>query len=188
MTAKKRSDAELQAASNHLYYEIWMLISAAEAILPNMDDAILKNALLESFAIHVRALIDFFFPPSSAKPTDVLCTDFTATASYSSTLPPKLTEVRNRVHKEVAHLTYDRQLVSEEAKKWNLGIILSEMLPIAKAFVDNLPSYLLGDRWTKDEHLLRSRLTAYTSSQSIVGATTTDASTQGEATQYKSRS
>jgi hypothetical protein len=65
----KRSAFELQAVSVHLIYEVEMLADLVEAMRrvdtgPEAADHewAVRNALLESFTIHVRSLADFFYP------------------------------------------------------------------------------------------------------------------------------
>lgn len=149
-----------------------MLVSTAALLPRHQDDLVLKNALLESFAIHLRALTDFFFPPSSSKPDDVLATDFLSALPYSVELPATLEASRGRVHKEVAHLTYGRQEVAEEAKKWVLKAILAEILTLANTFIRKVPDDTLGGRWGSDEHGLRIVLSLNSSGGDIAGTTT----------------
>ena len=63
---EERPPAEkLQKASEHLHYEAWMLVSTAQALAgaqQGLDAAQIRvNALLESFVIHARVLMDFMY-------------------------------------------------------------------------------------------------------------------------------
>jgi len=62
----------------HLPYEIDMLRSTYHRLanLPNIDTDI-RNALIESFCVHARALLDFF-SNRSTDATDAIATDLTA--------------------------------------------------------------------------------------------------------------
>ena len=77
------------------------------------------NAFLESFTIHVRALLQVFYP---ANPLidDVLAQDFfdepRIWVDALGEMPEVLAIVKPRVGKEIAHLTYARLAVTPEAK------------------------------------------------------------------------
>ena len=69
---------KLQEASNHLWYEIWMFQTLVRGMSSGMaGEGALNNAILESFAIHVRALIHFFFDCDGQR-DDVLAIHFTS--------------------------------------------------------------------------------------------------------------
>ena len=52
---------KLIAASDHLWYEIWMFCNLVRHLEADREiDQVSNNALVESFAIHTRILIDFF--------------------------------------------------------------------------------------------------------------------------------
>ncbi|MFO0982973.1 MAG: hypothetical protein U1E76_14800 [Planctomycetota bacterium] len=78
-----------------------------------------QNALLESFAIHVRVLVAFFYDdPNPSRPDDVLAEEyFVNPATWRDgrpACPEPLVRVRSRTGKEVAHLTYVRASVVEK--------------------------------------------------------------------------
>ena len=76
----KRSDDELREASDHLFYELWMLGRTARLLAMGVfGDGPVKNAVLESFTIHARALLQFFFP-SNPRSDDVIAADFLSNA------------------------------------------------------------------------------------------------------------
>jgi hypothetical protein len=49
----------LDYSGEHLYYELQMLLLVAHS-LPGKADNFERSAFIESFAIHLRNLIDFF--------------------------------------------------------------------------------------------------------------------------------
>ena len=62
MNRINRTDEELKKASDHLHYEIGMLTSFAHGMGSGIaGQGPIANALLESFVIHVRALMDFLY-------------------------------------------------------------------------------------------------------------------------------
>jgi hypothetical protein len=62
-------------------------------------------------------------------------------------LTPVLQQVRGRVGKEIAHLTYARQEVTAERKRWFFGRIALDLCSIFNQFFTLIPRHLLGQRW-----------------------------------------
>ena len=113
-------------ALEHLNYEIDMLRGTTELLKTGgTGNRILSNACIESFTIHARALMHFLYPVSE-RDSDVLAADFFDDAGYwlknRPEEPKEFAKARDRVNKEIAHLTYDRQLVTPERKKWNSAL------------------------------------------------------------------
>src|SRR5258708_17002608 len=80
---KVLSDPDLIAYSNeHVKYEISMLLDCGNLLTHSFQSespdlaTVLRNALLESFAIHLRNLVDFLYPGTNVKDTDVLADYF----------------------------------------------------------------------------------------------------------------
>ena len=77
------NETELQAFSGeHLYYELEMVFFTAPLCIQyrepkDVDEQVIKNALLESFAIHVRVLKAFLFDPRG-RLDDVISDDYVA--------------------------------------------------------------------------------------------------------------
>ena len=61
MPRKTRTPDELRKASDHLVYEYWMLNTSAENLERPSLDEVTTNAFIESFTVHARVLIAFFF-------------------------------------------------------------------------------------------------------------------------------
>jgi hypothetical protein len=63
----------LKKASDHLHYEIWMLDGTAWELtkLGSNDGSVEHNALIESFGIHARLLLDVFYAPANKRSDDV---------------------------------------------------------------------------------------------------------------------
>ena len=90
--APRRSNQELVEALEHLRYEYSMLFAVAEALSSSLAlNRLLKNALLESSAIHFRSLVDFLYRPANARSDDMAAEDFFADQARWS-------EARVRVH------------------------------------------------------------------------------------------
>lgn len=92
--------------AEHYVYEINMLRTTHVLILHSVS-WLLSNALMESFVIHARVLLDFFGKPRGND--DVVAAHFTKagamTNAATATVP---VSVRQRLNKQVPHLTYAR--------------------------------------------------------------------------------
>lgn len=151
MPRKKRSGEELREASDHLHYEIWMFISLANGLASGISgQGVINNALLESFTIHARLLLDFLYTEKPQK-DDVIAQDFFDDPSIWHQVRPLKSEVLRKVHrrvaKEVAHLTYARQDVTPETKPWPFVEIANEVNEVFSKFLSAAPKELLGPRW-----------------------------------------
>ncbi len=107
----------------------------------------LLNALLESFNIHARGLLDFLWR-DTARPDDMLACHYSTRwpALRPQTLPPVLDDLNRRVGKEIAHLTYTRlKTPKPEDRPWNYPAIMSEMEKLLDAFLRTVPDECLCD-------------------------------------------
>lgn len=114
---------------------------------PSSEDATrLNNVLVESFAIHVRNVIDFLYMDTS-KPTDVVAADFFPRADWAQTRPPispSLNAARVRANKEIAHLTTDRIAGSPPEKAWDFAGLAAELRPVLRLFISGALSSRLS--------------------------------------------
>jgi len=151
MGRKERTEEELRKASEHLCYEIWMLQAVARELLSGrVGQRVLNNALIESFAIHTRNLLDFLYSGNPWE-DDVIAEDFFPPAEDWAKERPEKSELLGKIHgrvgKEVAHLTYGRLYVTREAKKWDFRTIADDINKTFERFLAIVPKHLLGDRW-----------------------------------------
>jgi hypothetical protein len=138
---------DLRMLSEHLCYEVdmtygsaaWMLGMAANA------DPVSQNAVLESFTIHLRQLIDFFWPENprrSGDTPDAVAADFFDEGEWESLCPERpeiLSEaIRKKIGWGVAHLTYGRARAKPEDKPWQFVALAHALAPAILAFVDNV--------------------------------------------------
>ena len=120
-----------------------MLVSMAKGIASGVATGSgLGNAMVESFTLHTRNLIDFFWP--DGRNSDyVLAEDFLLDPGEWKKNRPKLSPLlkksRIRAHKEIAHLSYDRLLVGESSKNWQVAKITEEILSAYQVFLKLLP-------------------------------------------------
>jgi hypothetical protein len=132
MDRKRRTPSELQNASNHIHYELRMLTTAADCMaLGLFGDGAINSLLLESFVIHARSLLAFFYPAEQPRDDDVVIGDFFPELGvWLAARPEKsnvLTQVNTRANKEIAHLTYTRQELTDETKYWMFLDIATEI-------------------------------------------------------------
>jgi hypothetical protein len=151
MPRKLHTVEELREASNHLHYEIWMLTSLANGIASGISgQGPIANALLESFVIHVRAVMDFLYA-DKPQADDVIAEDFFDTPEQWTKKRPTLSELlshaKHRAGKEVAHLTYARLDVTPETKPWPFVQIANEISLVINTFLENVPKNKLGSQW-----------------------------------------
>jgi hypothetical protein len=101
------SQATPSFLAEHYVYEINML-RFTYRLLRRPQETGVANALIESFVIHSRALMDFFGKGETKD--DVKATHFTIgnvfSALATSTVSP---DIRSRMNKQIAHLTYSRE-------------------------------------------------------------------------------
>nr|MBP7322114.1 hypothetical protein [Deltaproteobacteria bacterium] len=148
---RQRSKRELQKASEQLYYEFWMLTSVAKGLASGIAvKGWLQNALLESFIIHVRALLDFLYT-DDPKSDDIAAVDYFADKEGWAIIRPMLSRslrvARKRAGKEVAHLTYSRLSVSPENKIWSFIDITTEIQVVLSIFLEHAQADLLAPQW-----------------------------------------
>jgi hypothetical protein len=145
MARKPRTADELQTILPHVSYE-WAMLKGTIALLATTpaDQTVLVNALIESCTIHARALMAFLYP-GARHPDDVLAEDFFVAGDWERQRPPAPPEfgpARNRVNKEIAHLTYTRRAVTPEIKSWELVSLGNAILRIMDIFFGALPPHL----------------------------------------------
>jgi len=94
----------LRKASEHIYYE-WRMLNETSLFWADAPEGYAKSALLESFLIHCRNLIYFLFASRKIK-EDLLASDYLET--WNSEMPQLLKDWKEKIHKYVAHLSFDR--------------------------------------------------------------------------------
>ena len=152
MSRKHRIEAELIEASGHLHYEYSMFIGLANIQATGVfGKSIINNALLESFTIHSRILLDFLYS-NKPREDDVIAEDFLDDDYWVLNRPQKtktLESIHFRVGKEVAHLTYARHEVTPETKQWHFIEIANDVISIFAKFIEMVPPEKLDPVWHK---------------------------------------
>lgn len=145
----------MQAASHHLLYEWWMLQETAQWLASHSTRTPAEqNAELESFCLHVRNLLDFFYPElrgREARSGDVVAHDFMPAGNWEAGKPPVvpvLAKVGIRVDKQLAHLTYARLRATEAHSHWNFLHITAALSDVVHAFLHLAEQSLLSSEWS----------------------------------------
>ena len=149
-----RTPETMQAASHHLLYEWWMLRETATWLASNVSRTPAEqNAELESFCLHVRNLLDFFYPElrgRQARWGDVVAQDFLPAGDWQTGKPPvaeALAKVGIRVDKQLAHLTYARLRATEAHSQWDFLQITAALSEVVQVFVHLAEPSLLSPEW-----------------------------------------
>ena len=151
MSRKPRTDDVLRETSKHLHYEYGMLTEVIKRLRLGTygQDVILHYALLESFVIHLRNLIDFLYS-ERPQPDDVIAEDFFSSPDRWHKMRPRksdtLNKAKKRANKEAAHLTYARLKVSLKEKPWKYAL-KDEIEAVFDIFLEGVPEHLLDPIW-----------------------------------------
>jgi len=142
-----RASDELKVALKGLNeYEVPMLLSLVNILaIDKNGKGIIYNALLESFLIHARILIEFLYRDKPYKDTITANQYFKSDRTWENIRPPKsklLEETENNAHKYLAHLTYTRL---KEKKLWPYIKIAKDIETALNVFQENL-----HDEFTKE--------------------------------------
>jgi hypothetical protein len=140
-----RTAQKLQAASKALLYDVQMLDATAKELSSRTAHAsTLNNALLESFLIHLRNLIDvLYIPKSKRNPDDINAEDFFSDPEEWRRIVKPLKRRKNlgalktRINKLLAHLTYKRLSAAPSYSEWDVAHLRSEIAPGLVAFCEN---------------------------------------------------
>ena len=139
---KKMTQEELEKLAENLYYVIWMLNGTAtlEACPKSVDKVLEDNAFLESFLVHTRILIEFFYGVANDKDT-VLAKNFVDNWENYRDKDDRLAigyldEIRKRAHKLLAHLTKKGSLSNDQYRRWDRITIRDEINRRIKCFLD----------------------------------------------------
>jgi hypothetical protein len=157
---RNRTLQDLRADSKHVLYEARQLndvvraLAGSSLVPPERGEppTWLVNALLENVGLHARALILFLYDqPREQYPDDVLAIDYIP--EWPSIRPPEsefLHEVRDRVGKEMAHLTRRRATIADELRGWSFGKVHTEVAEVLREFIVHVPEDRVRPGWRRD--------------------------------------
>jgi hypothetical protein len=108
------TNLQLKKGAVHANYEIGMLLDTAQVLsLEDQNaDVTIRRALLESWLLHIRGVIEFFHPGPKADPDTVRAEWYVASIANWEKALPKLNKRerarRKALHKHLAHISYLR--------------------------------------------------------------------------------
>lgn len=167
MKRKSRTEDELKAVSENLYYKFLMIDECAKGLNEGLagNNRIVNNALLDSFLIQSRELLYFFKPTNNSRPDDVVASDYIPNSSEWIAARDKLplqTEFIEKfckqVSKLVVHLSYEIINFRSEELNWgNQGKQVYEYLSQAyRLFIKLVPTDSLGPELMRQKEILKS--------------------------------
>jgi hypothetical protein len=155
-TRPKRLTQELCDDSKTLRYEFEMLIGTSQ-LCGTFANTVVNNAIMESFALHCRALIQFFFGHlayltgtrgkpigMSTRDNDVLAVDYVPTwQARCITAPVELADAKPQADKEIAHITIERRNVNQPGtgitSNWKIADAVEALRATMEDFLSQAP-------------------------------------------------
>lgn len=144
----RRTLGERRAISEHLLLELQMLFLMADRLRRHLSGELvlpedIKTACIDSLVIHVRSLEEFIWSdPGDEHPHDALASDFFAAGAWEETRKriqnSSLRKVAQRAGREVAHLSYSRLGMTEEARRWQFDVIVCVIGNALRLFLDGV--------------------------------------------------
>lgn len=140
--AEIRTLEELRKGLKHLQYEFNMLILLSRILaFDSNGTGVIRNALVESFLVHARLLIGFFYGETPFS-DDIIPKHFLTGKKWEDIRPHKskmLDKVERNAHKHLAHLSYAR---IERKVQWPYMEIAKEIEGLLNIFLENIDNKL----------------------------------------------
>jgi hypothetical protein len=94
--------------NRNLEYEVWMVRETADYLADHREQAglAISNAYFESFLLHAKSLIDFFFPTEPASIDRVIASDFVPNWASHASIAPELAEIRETARRTLSRISY----------------------------------------------------------------------------------
>jgi hypothetical protein len=144
----RRTRGERRAISEHLLFELQMVFLMADRLRRHLCGEFalpedIKTACIDSLVIHVRSLEEFIWGnPQDEHPHDALASDFFSDGEWEETRKriqnSSLRKVAQRAGREVAHLSYRRLGMTEEARRWRFDVIVCVIGNALRLFLDGV--------------------------------------------------
>jgi hypothetical protein len=141
-----------------------MLQQTASALTLGVEPVWQRNAVLEAFVLHGRALVDFLWTAVEKRhfQTDVLAADYFDPSSDwtlpEEPVPALLDPLNGRANVQIAHLSYERLV--ERPRGWSPGDLAAVLsLSLTRFVVEALPHGRLdqGLDWASLSHIADAR-------------------------------
>lgn len=141
---KQYSKAALAPTIEMLFATAFELYRDENDVRPHI-----KQALMDSFRIHARSLLYFFYA-DQPRADDAKAQSFMqASIEWSKVRrnqTPALIDLQRRVGKEVAHLTYSRPTDTETVIDWNIGTEMKDLYLVFQDFFKHADNTKLHDK------------------------------------------
>ena len=136
---------KIQSLNNGFAYELTVVINVVDlynnfTFYDKTEALMVANMFIDVIAVHARVLLEFFRDGKSQDDDDVRANDFmkvgetwTAPDIDNDAKYTHLKQVKERINKEVTHLTYDR--VRHTKSSWKFTPILVELFDITHSFI-----------------------------------------------------
>lgn len=124
----------LDEALDHPLYEMEML-DRTWRLFGLTSDLIARNALLESFVVHARALCEFFGKNTNRSDKPERDNWFASDFVRPWTVPTMDVELINRMNREVCHVGRTRQRPEKRTEFWNFQQVIRMLAPSVLLFV-----------------------------------------------------
>jgi hypothetical protein len=124
-------------AREHFHYEVLMFIVSKKISNQSPPNSFQMNAMVEVCVLHLRNLIDFFYP-NKIESDDIVATHYIS--DWNLQRPPIsqiLEGARQRANKEMAHLTTKRISGAPPEKNWDFNLISIELKKVIEIFIKN---------------------------------------------------
>ncbi len=132
VTLGQRVPANHNEYLEHVNYEVLQLIGCISELRPERSpelSPVVQNALLESLLMHIRNLAQFL--DNEPRKKDMYAGDFVP----SWTKPHCVSaDDLDRIHRQVAHLTYDRFPEGHPNKRWEIEKLVTPLLGALRDF------------------------------------------------------
>ena len=156
------SSEELEEGLGAVHYEMKQLLDMA--FLTNSDEA-LRNAIVESRLISARTLLHFF--ENGPRQDDIICAHF----EFPRTKLPVDQVYRDRLNKDLAHLTYARTKKRTAAdREWPPQALVSPLLDRCYKFARHVlrTFEFKNEQQTENWQVLLQQLTRATTDSSVI--------------------
>jgi len=141
---KSVSNKDENCYLKHLKYEIDMFYILAKELSVNKnllldisENLVIKNALIESFLVHERNIIDFLLN-NKKYDDDIICKDLLENEKelFNKSEVDKMKEIKYKINKEISHLTKAR--CKDEKTGWNMSDITCPLLEYFEKFINEV--------------------------------------------------
>jgi hypothetical protein len=141
-------------SDEHLYYEVTTFFADGQILAGLAAPTVLREhaiemALIESFVIHLRNIVDFFYA-DRPQADDVIADDFFEDAGTWQELRPELASIldraRERANREIAHLTTKRIAGGPPNKAWDIEGLFERVRVLLKLFSTTASRERLGEK------------------------------------------